>query len=180
MPAQTQPTARALHAWPAAANHTDFDQRWSGDGWQDEPVRPLSRDEANVLMQREPSVSPWWIVLVQLVVGIVVAGMAWAVTRRVEVLWSALYGAAVVVVPAMLMARGMTSKLSSLAPVVGAASFMVWQGVKVAVSVSMLMLANQIVPDLSWPTLLVSLVVCIKVYWLALLWRRVGKSKQAS
>lgn len=180
MPAQTQPTARALHAWSAAANHTDFVQRWSDDDWQGQPVKPLSPSEARVLMQREPSVSPWWIVLVQVVVGIVVALLAWAVMGRVEGFWSALYGATVVVVPAMLMARGMTSKLGSLAPVVGAASFMVWQGVKVAASMSMLMLATRIVPDLSWPALLVSLVVCIKVYWLALLWRRVGKSKQAS
>jgi ATP synthase protein I len=27
------------------------------------------------------------------------------------------------------------------------------------------------VPDLSWPALLVALVVCIKVYWIALSWR---------
>jgi ATP synthase protein I len=29
-----------------------------------------------------------------------------------------------------------------------------------------------VVPDLSWPALLVALVVCVKVNWLALLWRR--------
>jgi ATP synthase protein I len=44
--------------------------------------------------------------------------------------------------------------------------------VKIAVSVVMLMLANRIVQHLSWPALLVSLVVCMKVYWLALMWRR--------
>jgi hypothetical protein len=35
----------------------------------------------------------------------------------------------------------------------------------------MLMVAPQIVPALSWPALLVGLVVCIKIYWAALLWR---------
>ena len=33
------------------------------------------------------------------------------------------------------------------------------------------MLAPRLVQDLSWPALLAGLVLCIKVYWLALLWR---------
>jgi ATP synthase protein I len=32
-------------------------------------------------------------------------------------------------------------------------------------------LAPKLVQPLSWPALLVSLVVCMKVYWVALLWR---------
>jgi ATP synthase protein I len=35
-----------------------------------------------------------------------------------------------------------------------------------------LMLAPHIVPMLMWPALLAGLIVCIKVYWVALLWRR--------
>jgi ATP synthase protein I len=48
---------------------------------------------------------------------------------------------------------------------------MFWEVLKIAVSVVMLMLAPQILQPLSWPVLLVTLVVCIKVYWVALLWR---------
>jgi ATP synthase protein I len=48
---------------------------------------------------------------------------------------------------------------------------MLWEVVKMAVSVLMLMLAPTLMQPLSWPALLVGLVVCIKVYWLALLWR---------
>ena len=44
--------------------------------------------------------------------------------------------------------------------------------VKIGVSVTMLMLAPKIVQPLSWPALLVALVVCLKMYWVALLWRR--------
>jgi ATP synthase protein I len=69
------------------------------------------------------------------------------------------------------MARGMTSRLTSLSPGTSAVSFMLWEMVKIAVSVAMLMLATRIVQHLSWPALLVGLVVCMKVYWLALLWR---------
>jgi ATP synthase protein I len=70
------------------------------------------------------------------------------------------------------MARGITSRLSGMSPGVGAMSFMLWEMVKIGVSVAMLMLAPRLVPDLSWPALLVGLVVCMKVYWVALLWRR--------
>jgi ATP synthase protein I len=153
----------------------DDDDRWK-DGWRDDPVRPLSRDEARALMAREPCVSPWEVVAVQCVVGIIVALIVWGATGREEGLWSALYGAAVVVVPGALMARGMTSKLASMNPGVGAVSYMLWQGVKIAVSVIMLMAAPRIVDELSWPALLAGLVVCIKVYWVALLWRRPAKS----
>ena len=45
---------------------------------------------------------------------------------------------------------------------------MLWECVKIAVSVALLMLAARIVQPLSWPALLVGLVVCIKVYWVAL------------
>ena len=48
---------------------------------------------------------------------------------------------------------------------------MLWELVKIAVSVAMLMLAPKLVQPLSWPALLVGLVVCMKVYWFALLWR---------
>jgi ATP synthase protein I len=35
----------------------------------------------------------------------------------------------------------------------------------------MLMLAPRLVQSLSWPALLATLVLCMQVYWFALLWR---------
>lgn len=149
-------------------------------GWDDQadearnaPLRPLSRDEARALAAKDShAVSPWRVVAVQAAVGLVVALLAGLATGRVEVFWSALYGAGVVVIPAALMARGMTSPLSSMSPLGSAVGFMLWQGVKVTVSVVLLILAVRIVQPLSWPALLAGLVVCIKVYWVALAWRR--------
>ncbi len=112
------------------------------------------------------------LVAAQTAVGLVVAVLARLLTGEAAIGWSALYGAAVVVVPGALMARGMTSRLSGMSPGAGAVSFMLWEFVKIGVSVAMLVLAPRIVQSLSWPALLVGLVVCIKVYWLALLWRR--------
>lgn len=154
----------------------DDNDAWD-DGWRDEPVKQLTREEARMLMAREPSVSPWIVVAVQFVVGIVVALVAWAVTGRVEGFASALYGAAAVVLPAALMARGVTSRFSNASPGMAAVSFLLWQGVKVAVAVAMLVAAPRIVDGLSWPALLAGLVVCIKVYWVALLWRRPARDE---
>jgi ATP synthase protein I len=133
--------------------------------------KPLTAEEASVLRAKEPPLSPWRVLGVQVAVGLVAALLAGLVTGRQEVAWSVLYGAATVVVPGALMARGMTSKLTSMSPGTSAVSFMLWEMVKRAVSIAMLALAPKLVQNLSWPALLVSLVLCMKVYWLALLWR---------
>ncbi len=154
----------------------DKAQRAGWDQPEDEDANPrfkrLNREEAAALRAQEPPVSPWRVIAVQAVVGMLAALIGWLVTGRSEVGWSALYGAATVVLPGALMARGMTSKLSSMAPVASAASFMVWEMVKIGVSLAMLVMASQVVQPLVWPALLAGLVVCIKVYWVALLWRQ--------
>lgn len=138
----------------------------------DATFKPLSREEAAALRAKEPPVSPWRVVAVQAAVGVVAALIGWLLTGRSEVGWSVLYGAATAVVPGALMARGMTSQLSSMALGVSAVSFMLWELVKIGVSVAMLAVAGRVVQPLVWPALLVGLVLCIKVYWVALLWRR--------
>lgn len=155
------------------SDRTTRSDRWPDDAEEDKaaPVRALTRQEAQALREKQPPVSPWRVVLSQAVVGVLVAALAWWVSGERPVGLSALYGAAVAVVPAALMARGMTSRLSSLSPGTSAVSFMLWEVVKIGVSVLMLMLAPRLVQSLSWPALLVTLAVCIKVYWFALLWR---------
>jgi len=160
-------------------------QPFKAGAWQDEEreeeraagsFRRLTQEEAAALRLKEPPVSPWRVIGAQAAIGMVAALVGWLLTGRSEVGWSLLYGAATVVVPGALMARGMTSRLSSMAPGTSAVSFMLWEFVKIGVSVVMLVVANRIVQPLVWPALLVGLVVCIKVYWVALLWR--GRTKQ--
>jgi ATP synthase protein I len=151
------------------------DRRTRSQPWDDEEtqaVQPLTREQAQAFRERHPQVPAWWVVAAQAAVGAVVALLSWAVTGDRVVLGSALYGAAVVVVPGVLMARGMSSRISSMSPGAGAVSFMLWEMVKIGVSVLMLVLAPKIVQPLSWPALLVALVLCMQVYLLALLWRR--------
>jgi ATP synthase protein I len=150
------------------------------DAWDDEadeanktPVKRLSKEEAQALATSDTHpVRPWRVVGAQAAVGLVVALVCGAVTGSTTGFWSALYGAGVVVVPAALMARGMTSPLSSMSPLASAMSVMLWMTVKLGVALVMLGLAPKVVQSLVWPALLAALVVCIKVYWVALAWRR--------
>ena len=135
---------------------------------EEPPFKPLTAQEARRLREQNPSVSPWWVVAGQSVMGLVVALAAWALTGKVNVGWSAAYGAVVVVVPAAIFARGLTGRFSSLNAATAVLGFMVWEMVKIASSIALIGAAPRLVPDLSWPALLVGLVLTMKVYWLAL------------
>ncbi len=91
-------------------------------------------------------------------------------SRQASAVWSALYGAAAVVLPSALLARGMT-RSDSPNPGAAVIGFMLWEALKVGTAVAMLVIAARVVPNLSWPALLVTMVVCIKLNWVALLWR---------
>lgn len=149
------------------------------DAVEDPPFKPLTRDEAQALRAQHPPMSPWRVIGGQAIAGLVCAALAWLVTGRSGTAWSALYGAAAIVLPGALLARGMTRRTSS-DPGAAALGFVFWELVKIAVAVAMLAAAPRVVPDLSWPALLVALIVGMKVNWLALLWRRrpVSETKQ--
>jgi len=167
--ARTEPRESGLRALGPQPSHSVWDED------EDESARRgfkrLSAQEAKALRDLNPPVSPWRVVATQVAVGFIVACLSGVVMGSVSVFWSALYGAGVVVIPAVLMARGMTSRLSSVNAGVSAVSFMLWEFVKIGVSVVLLMLAPRIVEPLVWPALLLAVLVCIKVYWVALSWR---------
>nr|WP_246294647.1 ATP synthase subunit I [Schlegelella koreensis] len=140
------------------------------DEVEDAPVHRLTRDEAADLRRRMPGLSPWRVVVLQAVVALGLGALGWLVASE-GVGASLLYGGATVAVPGALMARGMTSRLSSISPVASTLSVLAWSGIKIAVSVGMLMLAPRVVADLSWPALLAGLVICMQTYWVALFWR---------
>jgi ATP synthase protein I len=130
--------------------------------------KPLTAEEARKLRELHPSVSPWRVVLGQAVVGVLVALAAWAWTGKQNVGWSAGYGALAVVIPAAIFARGLTGRFSSLNAGTAAVGFMLWEMVKIALTVAMMVAAPRLVPQLSWPALLVGLVLAMKVYWVAM------------
>ena len=109
--------------------------------------------------------------------GLVVALAAWALTGRQNVGWSALYGALAVVIPAAVFARGLTGRFSSVNAGSAAVGFLLWEMVKIALSFAMLVAAPRLVAGLSWPALLVGMVLAMKVYWLALAFKPRPKTK---
>jgi ATP synthase protein I len=173
----TMPEATPAPAAGSAANQNEVND-WE-DGSQEEVFKPLTREEASQWRARQPAVSLWRLVGLQLLVGLVSALLAWLFSQSEPVAWSVLYGAASVVLPSALMVYGITSSaiarlLSGFAQA-AFASFLLWEGIKVLLVVAMLWSAPAVVPDLSWPGLLVGLVLALKVYWFGL-WAQTGRS----
>ena len=135
---------------------------------EEPPVKRLSAEEVRQLRERQPLVSPWRVVVGQVVVGVLAGLLAWAFTGKQNVGWSAGYGAFALAIPAAVFARGLTGRFSSLNAGTAAAGFLVWEMVKVALTLALIALAPRWVPGLSWPALLVGLILAMKVYWVAL------------
>jgi ATP synthase protein I len=142
---------------------------WPEHEQQSTPTPPLTRQQAQALVRAQPSISPWRVVAAQALAGVCCVAAAAVWSGSAAVAWSALYGAAATVVPSCLLARGMTRRTSN--PMAAAAGFMFWEMLKLGASIAMLVIAAKVVPRLSWPALLATMVVCIKVNWVALLWR---------
>ena len=119
-----------------------------------EAFKPLTAEQARQLREQNPSVSPWWVVAGQVGGGLVVALATWGITGRQEAGWSAAYGALAVILPAALFARGLTGRFASLNPGTAVLGFFLWEMVKIALSVAMMIAAPRL--------------LTMKVYWVAM------------
>ncbi len=151
--------------------------REEGRGFDDEvgdvepDFKPLTADEARQWRQRNPPLSLWRVVAAQAAVGLLVALAAWGLSGQASVGWSAGYGALAVVLPAALFARGLSRRSAAANPGAAVLGFFVWEMVKIGLTVAMLVAAPRLISRLSWLALLAGLVVTMKVYWLAMLFR---------
>jgi ATP synthase protein I len=140
----------------------------------DEDFKPLTHDEAQRLLKANPPMSPWGVLVGQLVVGVLVACAAFALTGKQSAGWSAFYGALAVVIPAALFVRGLSRQHASADAGAALLGFFVWELVKIALTVAMLFAAPRLILQLSWLALLAGFVVTMKVYWVAM-WLRLGR-----
>ena len=138
-----------------------------------EQFQPLTAEQAQALRMRQPLLSVWRVVAAQALIGLVLGGVGWLVTKQMAVVYSTVYGSCAVIFPAALFARGLTSRVSSINAGSAVFGFFLWEMVKIGLTIAMLIAAPRLVNDLSWPAMLVGLVVTMKVYWLALGLRRV-------
>ena len=134
----------------------------------EEAFVPLSADEAREWRAKHPQGSLWRVWLMQVLAGVLAAAGVWLYTGRVPAAWSTAYGALAVVLPAALFLRRTVGRP---APNSGAALFnlFLWELVKIAMTIGLLIAAPRLVAQLSWPAMLVGLVVAIQVYWVALM-----------
>jgi len=112
-------------------------------------------------------VSVWRVLLWQALTGTGAAVLVGLLSGRLALAVSLLYGAAAVVVPGLVFARGLTGRLSSINPGTAVMGFFVWEFVKIGLTIAMLVAAPRLVTDLNWPALLAGLVLTMKVVWLA-------------
>lgn len=140
--------------------YTDDDQDAAGA-----PRAPLTAEEARLLRQRMPTLPACKVVLAQALAGLLVALVAGVVSGRPPVGWSVAYGALAVAVPAALFARVLARRAAA-----GrfGAGVLVWELVKIALTVALLLAAPRLVPGLNWLGLLGGVIVATKMYWVAL------------
>jgi len=138
---------------------------------EDSDFKPLSAQEADQWRSRNPPVAMWKVVAGQALVGVLVALVAWGLTGRTEVGWSAAYGALAVVAPAALFARGMSRQMASGKAGASMAGFFGWEMAKIVFTIALLAAAPWVVPGLVWLALLAGMVVTMKTYWVALMVR---------
>lgn len=145
----------------------------------DKGFRPLTPEEARRWRSQHPQLPVTRALMWQMLVGGVVAVLAWLFTQRAIVGWSAAYGALAGVLPAAVAAWGATRWARLGFPAgVALAGLLLWEGVKLVLTVGMLWMAPRFLGVPSWPALLVGLVLTIKMYWIGLLWVRPVKSGQ--
>ena len=155
----------------------------ANDAWDqtagDDVVKPLTREQAQALRQQNPAISPWMVLAGQAAGGVLSAFAAWWVSGESAVGWSVVYGAMAVVIPGALFARGLLSKVSTINPATAVTGFFLWEMVKIGLVLAMLYAAPRLVTDLSWPAMLVGLVVTMKVVWLVL-WLEVRARRKSN
>lgn len=137
--------------------------QWDDDAIDSQPVTPWTRQQVQALEQRQPPLSIWRVVGLQALVGAVLVGL-WAgfgTQPRAQAV-SALWGAAAVVLPSAAMAWGLRRRGAQ--PMAALLGFVLWELVKIGLTLAILVAAVRLQSDLSWPALLVGLIGCLKVH----------------
>ena len=136
----------------------------------DADFKPMSADEAREWRAAQPPMSPWPVVWVQAAAGLVVVALAWAVSAgKMPVTQSTAYGALAAWLPAVFFAR-LVARRMRLQANAGSAlmALMVGEGIKVVLTVALLLAAPKVLTQVRWLALLAGFVMTIKAAWVAL------------
>jgi ATP synthase protein I len=148
------------------------------DGLFDSEFKPLTAEQARQWRRAHPAMSPWWVIVWQAAMAIVVALLAGVLVGR-SAGWSAGYGALAVLLPAALMVRGLQRQRHVAQAGAAMLGFVIWESVKIALTVAMLLLAPVLIQPLNWLALVAGLIATMKVYWLAA-WMHAKRTRRNS
>lgn len=164
MPGYSESRPGAVIAQPSVqGGWTDED---SADGGLEPEFKPLDAAQAKAWRTRQTVVSPWRVLLLQGLAGALIAALA-ASWGGPVVGMSVVWGVLAVVLPAAVFARALARQMQLHQAGAALAGLFFWEGVKVTLTVVLLLVAPQVVKNLDWLALLAGFVVTIKVYWLA-------------
>lgn len=136
------------------------------DGGED--FKPLTAEQAAAWRAGQLSVSPWRVLALQALAGLVLVALVAVLTGRADWVASVAWGAMAVCLPALVFARALARQMRQAKPGAALVGLFVWELVKVGLTVALLLVAPRVVTDLSWWALLAGFVVTLKMYWLAM------------
>ncbi len=140
--------------------------RWLDD--PEEEFTALSSEEARQWRLRQRLSPAWHSIAWQIGIGLsasTVVGMVW---RSGMLAQSVAFGVFAVVLPNTLLLRGMAGAGKHWGPEALLLRLLVWELVKLALTVAILYSADKVLGEMSWPALLAGLVVTMKANWLVL------------
>jgi ATP synthase protein I len=130
--------------------------------------KPMTAEQAKAWRQRNPISSPWRVLGLQVLVGVFLALLTGWVSEQPHLAASVAWGAVAVVVPAVVFARALGRQMKRTQPGSALVGLMVWELVKIVLTVALLLAAPKVISDLNWLALVAGFVVTMKVYWLAM------------
>jgi ATP synthase protein I len=164
------------HAQRTAPKAANGQQEWADDAWdaeqQDNNIVPLSRAEAEKLfgpnVSRPSRVTPFKVVIAQMVLSLVATLVWWLFYKPPgAAALSAFLGGAICWVPSALFAARLR-KLGGGATIL---SWMIGEALKMGATVAMFVAIAYWYHDVRWLPLLVTYLIALKTYWIALAWR---------
>ena len=157
---------------PGTAQNPKANASWvqadSADEGLEPDFKPLTPEQATAWRQRNPLTSPWRVLFLQLLVGVVAAALTGLVSGQFRLAASVAWGAVSVVVPGVVFVRALSRQMRQSQAGAALVGLFVWELVKVVLTVALLVVAPKVVSDLSWLALVAGFVVTMKVYWLAM------------
>lgn len=134
----------------------------------DADFKPLTAEQAQAWRQQNQAVSPWRVLALQVLVGVLASVLIGLIGGQFRLAASAAWGTLAVVLPGVVFVRALSRQMRQTQAGSALLGFFVWELVKILLTVALLLVAPIVISDLNWFALVAGFVVTIKVYWLAM------------